>query len=107
MHENEAKNEGVGYHAYQIPHHKYKFQNKKLVIQVPPIYKNDLKSRALTVKNITYKLMLSDDEAALKRGVQCNMGPIFNTSKVVDGKTDDLSAIIEFSFPVLSLPNIV
>jgi hypothetical protein len=99
-HENERTYEGIGYHTYQIPHHKYKFANKKVVIQVPPIYRSEAAKSNLTIKTVKYTIMLSDDEAALKRGVQCNIGPIFNESKTVDGKLDDLTATIDFIFPV-------
>lgn len=89
----------MGYHSYRIPHHKYEFSKKKLLIHVPPIFKNDAKLNYFTTTSIKYTVMISDDETALKRGLQCNLGELFKAEKTVNGKTDDLSATIEFTFP--------
>ena len=99
IHANEQKGEGMGYHAYRIPHHKYEFSKNKLLIHVPPIFKNDPKVNYFNTTSIKYTLMISDDEAALKRGLQCNIGQLFKSEKLVQGKTDDLSATIDFTFP--------
>jgi hypothetical protein len=101
LHANEEKGEGMGYHSYRIPHHKYEFVKKKLVIRVPPIFKNDLKQNYFTTTSIKYTVMISDDETSLKRGIQCNIGSVFNASKTVEDKRDDLSASVDFSFAVL------
>lgn len=90
----------MGYHTYRIPHHKYEFSKKKLLVHVPPIFKNDPKLNYFTTTSIKYTLFISDDEAALKRGLQCNLGQLFRAEKIVDGKKDDLSATIEFAFSV-------
>jgi hypothetical protein len=101
LHANDQKGEGMGYHSYRIPHHKYEFSNKKLVIKVPPIFKNDPKLNYFTTTSIKYTVMMSDNETSLKRALQCNLGPIFNASKTIEGRRDDLSASVNFTFAVL------
>jgi hypothetical protein len=59
----------MGYHLYRIPHHKYEFSGKKLVVKVPPIFKNDPNLNYFTVRDIKYTLFLSNDQTALKRGM--------------------------------------
>lgn len=100
LHANEQKGEGMGYHTYRIPHHKYEFNKKKLVIHVPPIFKNDPKANHFSTTSVKYTVMISDDEASLKRALQCNIGPVFNSSKTFVSKTDDLSATQDFTFTV-------
>jgi hypothetical protein len=90
----------MGYHSYRIPHHNYEFIKKKLVIRVPPIFKSDPKQDYFTTTSIKYTVMISDNETSLKRGLQCNLGPIFNISKTIEGKRDDLSASVDFTFAV-------
>lgn len=40
----------MGYHLYRVPHQKYEFANKKLVLKVPPIFKDNPKANYFTTK---------------------------------------------------------